>query len=1006
MKCVFFLLLVLFTFTTTSHSQKKYITEIDSLNKVLAVSSGVERLEILDQLIERYFANSENEKMYELLAEMDTLAHQLNDGQGILRAYYYQGLIAFHKEWKADQAKEYFHKALKYGKKNKIESPLTYSGLYNNLGLVYKNIEQYDSAIYYYERTAAINEAHQLDKRNVSLFLNLGRIYRTVGQFHLHLTYAQKCLDVAIKVEDETAICTGYRAISEALHYDGSSDLAREYCRKALDLSIKLYGENHSNTALIKNWLSKCYSSMGDYEAALYYARGSCYSLRQVYGDLHPKLGNAYVVLAGIHMETATYDSAEYYYLKAYDCAVMAQVEKNVIIGMSARNVAKFYLSVGKFSEARKYLNLAFAKGLNFGNKAETNILNGDLYVREGDYLKALEAYNHALSARFGIFNFQFSLEPIDFQDISTHINGLTISQKKAATYEKLFKSESENIGYLFAAMNNYLLSDTLINNYRNSFTSDEDKLVLNNSSAKTYHGGIRVAHQLYETYNNSDYLNLAFNFAEKSKSNLLYQSISQHNAMQYGALPDSVVHFGEELKARINFYFSQINKSSLSGSKKRYYKDLLFNVKREYESYLSELEFEYPKYYQLKHASHFLTLPEIQHRLQNNVLLEYVLAEGAIYIFLVNNQNADILTLDRPEELESWIEKFRASIVGKDYVTYLETAHQLYKLLFEPVASYLEKDDQIIIVPDGNLWYLNFDLLLQEHVSGKPFQDLAYLIRDYSISYTNSANHFFINDDLSGIKDAPGKCLAFSYSNDASSTNSSIDFSVLRNLGDDLPGTRKEIRSISKLIPGKYYFGPLASESVFKEESKKYSILHLALHGEIDNKNPLYSKLHFSRNVKDTLNDGYLNTYEIYNMSFNAQMAVLSACNTGYGKLEKGEGLMSLGRAFQYAGVNSLLLTHWEVADEEAPEIMYNFYKYLKQGMGKSEALRQAKLEYLQTAGMFKSAPFYWGSFVVIGDTSPVEIESEGLGYWMYLLAVVALLAMAFIVYKRNVMS
>jgi len=220
---------------------------------------------------------------------------------------------------------------------------------------------------------------------------------------------------------------------------------------------------------------------------------------------------------------------------------------------------------------------------------------------------------------------------------------------------------------------------------------------------------------------------------------------------------------------------------------------------------------------------------------------------------------------------------------------------------------------------------------------------------------------------------------LAFSFSNsDNKKSSNHIALSALRSSSsEDLPGSREEVRVISDIFDGQYYYGQSANEANFKSNAEDYAILHLALHGEIDDVSPNNSKLCFTQN-KDSLEDGYLYAHELYNMSLNADLAVLSACNTGSGKLVKGEGIMSLGRAFTYAGCKSLVLTQWEVPDASTPQIMKDFYQGLKDGLTKDEALRQAKLNHLATADKLTASPFYWGSFVLLGDNSSIDLEED----------------------------
>jgi CHAT domain-containing protein len=118
--------------------------------------------------------------------------------------------------------------------------------------------------------------------------------------------------------------------------------------------------------------------------------------------------------------------------------------------------------------------------------------------------------------------------------------------------------------------------------------------------------------------------------------------------------------------------------------------------------------------------------------------------------------------------------------------------------------------------------------------------------------------------------------------------------------------------------------------------------------------------------------------------------MAVLSSCNSGTGKMQKGEGMMSLARGFIYAGCPSIIMTLWQVADKSSSELMTSFYKYPKRGKSKQEAMRLAKIDYLETADDLTSNPYFWSGFVVLGDGSPIY-RKTGFAYWLMVIVVFA---------------
>jgi len=150
-------------------------------------------------------------------------------------------------------------------------------------------------------------------------------------------------------------------------------------------------------------------------------------------------------------------------------------------------------------------------------------------------------------------------------------------------------------------------------------------------------------------------------------------------------------------------------------------------------------------------------------------------------------------------------------------------------------------------------------------------------------------------------------------------------------------------------------------------------------------------------------LEDNYLYSHELFALDIPAELAVLSACNTGTGKIAKGEGIMSLGTAFQYAGTKSLVLTNWEVSDEITPKIMEYFYTNLKEGKNKAAALQQAKLQFLATTNAETNHPYYWGGFYLLGDVAPIQFQDTNYSYWILGISIVAMTLLGFFWNRRK---
>ncbi|MEO1052991.1 MAG: CHAT domain-containing protein, partial [Bacteroidota bacterium] len=359
---------------------------------------------------------------------------------------------------------------------------------------------------------------------------------------------------------------------------------------------------------------------------------------------------------------------------------------------------------------------------------------------------------------------------------------------------------------------------------------------------------------------------------------------------------------------------------------------------------------------------------------------------------------------INKQPDFESQINVLKKSLVSDVDTVFSRTSYAVYQQIFEPLSHLLIDHKKLKILPDGVLWNINFDLLLTNLPKSNNYRNYDYLIKDFIISYDYSTQ--LLIDVRNSHKKSNSRVLAFSYSNENTGTDGIVaDLRTLRSAEvDDLPGSREEIKSISRFMDGDYFYGSEANEKNFKEIAHQYGILHLAVHGEISDDRPDESKLYLT-DAKDSIQDNILHAFELYNLKLNAEMAVLSACNTGEGQIIKGEGIMNLGRAFTYAGVKSMVVTQWEVPDDITPRIVRTFYEGLDHGMSKSEALRNAKLKFLEASPELTVPPFYWGSFVLIGDDSPI---GDGVDFTSIILGIIGLILciiiIGFLLKRRNI--
>lgn len=308
-----------------------------------------------------------------------------------------------------------------------------------------------------------------------------------------------------------------------------------------------------------------------------------------------------------------------------------------------------------------------------------------------------------------------------------------------------------------------------------------------------------------------------------------------------------------------------------------------------------------------------------------------------------------------------------------------------LYKELFQ---SSLDPSRPTVILPDGLLFYLPFGLLVENG---------HYLMEDHTISFASSLS--FLKEDI--LRERENKNEGVAFFAPAYSRNLGADQLAVRGEAYALSGAREEVDEIAKLVPGIKYTGDAASKSAFKALADDVAIVHLAMHSVLNDEDPELSSLVFS----DAEKDYKLHILELYGLNFDADLAVLSACNTAVGGFGDGGSLVSMHHGFTMAGIPATLASLWNAPDRSTKEIMVSFYRFLKEGKTKAQALRSAKLEYLErTAGTKLSHPFYWAGFILSGNDAPVSFSD---GFWSLPVLVGVLLLpiaiLAFLVYREK---
>lgn len=301
-------------------------------------------------------------------------------------------------------------------------------------------------------------------------------------------------------------------------------------------------------------------------------------------------------------------------------------------------------------------------------------------------------------------------------------------------------------------------------------------------------------------------------------------------------------------------------------------------------------------------------------------------------------------------------------------------------------------------IIPDGFLYHIPFEILPTGEVSGDySYGEASYLIEHASVSYVNSLKDLERSFDHNNSKSYELDFLGFGISHFGNSESQLLPGQSL----PPLPLAEEEVTTIvsnlDKLPNRSSFLSSTGTDREFHRSAGSSRILHFASHSEVFDSDPLYSILHLnpveSQSPEMQESDGLIYAYELFEMDLSNEMVMLNSCESGSGNYIQGSGIVGFSRAFNYAGVQSLVLNLWTIRDRSAYELSVSFYSYLNEGMSKSEAMRQSKIDYINTRN---SNPSYWGSFVVYGNTDPVvrPLNTILAGVLLFLLGIFSLIA------------
>lgn len=832
------------------------------------------------------------------------------------------------------KAKKHLEELLEKNIYDKVNKEVNLAKLLNSIGSCHKELGDYDEAIRYYERGLLLLKSSKKESKFIlaNQFNSLAKLYGEIGE----LEKAEEKYEGAIKT---------IFPIKEK-HYKWIID----YHQSLTIIQIK----NGKLTSALKNFgLSKTYQRI---EPHFLYTNNKILS--------EYSLANQEYSKAIFHQE-------------------------------------KFIHSLDSMFNTRP----------KHPNRVRGKLRLGEIHQYFNHYQEALTQYQQAISLLCeGIDRSDFFQNPNKTQT-SYAFDLIPLLRLKAQSLFKWSK-ETDKKEHKYLALETYVLCMDMLEEVRAKFQSSKSQSLISAVYAESIEEALSLCFDLYSEEKDFSFLESAMKLMENNKASSLHASLKDLDAKKSLGLPDSVFQKEKAIlqglaDLRSMIYLEESKKTERQKVLKAY-REKLFQLQEDQKFFIKKLERNHPQYHQLKYSINTVALFSIQKKLPSDkVLIEYFWGKNHIYLLAIDRDKAYFSRIEHTEEINSILTSFRKRIKDGDWAldkgferTYFQNfcreSFHLYQWFLEPVLEKFSDKNSLIIIPDGLLNYLPFESLITEESGSNAeidYASLPYLIRKFPINYHYSASLFqkkYLSK--SDETDIPILSIAPNYESGYSfplHLERLITNSESRTGISPLAFNQDEASLIRQIWGGMSLLGADATESNFKSQAQNSQIIHLAMHAFSDDESPMNSGLVFNSPLSDEKDDAILYAHEIYNLKLKAKLAILSACNTGAGKLAEGEGVMSLARSFAYAGVPSTSMSLWRADDKSISQIMQSFHAYLHEGLEKSAAMRQAKLDFLDKSNL--THPYFWAAFMTIGDDEPI-VSSPFPSRLMYALLIFVL--------------
>jgi len=573
-------------------------------------------------------------------------------------------------------------------------------------------------------------------------------------------------------------------------------------------------------------------------------------------------------------------------------------------------------------------------------------------YTWQKDYESAIRHQQNAIKCLLGDDSFSDSRAAIPKEKlykVGIKWRLLNSLKEKAISYAHLYLKH-KNKADAESAERHLATAVDLIDLMRGELTTDNTKVYWRSRTRSIYDTAIEISVWLGNKEKVLKYM-------EKSRSLLLLDELNHKDAMSF--IPERLSERERELRQA----FADSDEGDVAH----------FKV---YIEYLDSIKTAFPSYYKYKFDIEAPTLKEVQNSMldDSTQIINYQITPDSLFILNITNKGSELITSPRPKSLEEDVSRMLTYLNNKDsleyqhhFLDFVGLSQKLYGKLYGDIR---DRRKNVIIIGDGIIDYVPFDVLVSEVSDQKP----RYLIQDYIFSVVPSLT---ILQKVEDKRDFDNLLLVSPEEYDK--------------LGlQKLKQSEEEKRALERYSDTRHLSLDEATFQQFSKVSGDYDVIHFTTHSGLDV---------VTNKPWIAFADEVVSQDDIYKMRLSASLVTLSSCKSIDGQAQTGEGVNSLARAFLFADASAVIGSAWNLNEMAGLEVMKDFYKSLKDNTEKSVALRQAKLNYINS-NPYKS-PYYWAPLILIGDPASLEVSTKQANHYLIILAIIGMVGLVFLYRK-----